>query len=129
MKDGIGPEAAGQRVRFKRPAMQRLRSLQPNAFADRLCDNTGRSIVFDDRRLMRHSARRRMSYESANGIYVHDDVTLTVGIWLVVTYVAPMVILDVREYLGEDGTSPFADWFAALGDAAAVKITVVHARI
>lgn len=57
------------------------------------------------------------------------NVTLTVGTWLVVTFVILMVMLDVREYLGEDGTSPFADWFAALGDAAAAKITVVLARI
>jgi putative addiction module killer protein len=57
------------------------------------------------------------------------NVTLTVGIWLVVTYLIPMVMLDVREYLGENGTSPFADWFAALSDTAAAKITVVLARI
>lgn len=38
-------------------------------------------------------------------------------------------MLDVREYLDEDGTSPFADWFAALDATAAVKITVALARI
>ena len=36
---------------------------------------------------------------------------------------------DVREYLEEDGTSPFAEWFGSLGATAAAKITVVLARI
>ena len=40
-----------------------------------------------------------------------------------------MVMLDVREYLDEDGTSPFADWFVTLDATAAAKITVVLARI
>lgn len=38
-------------------------------------------------------------------------------------------MLDVREYLEEDGTSPFAEWFGSLGATAAAKITVVLARI
>lgn len=38
-------------------------------------------------------------------------------------------MLDVREYLDEDGSSPFADWFADLEPVAAAKITVVLARI
>lgn len=38
-------------------------------------------------------------------------------------------MLDVREYLEEDGTSLFAEWFTALDTAAAAKITVVLARI
>jgi putative addiction module killer protein len=38
-------------------------------------------------------------------------------------------MLDVREYLDEDGTSPFADWFAGLDTVAAAKITVVLTRI
>lgn len=38
-------------------------------------------------------------------------------------------MLDVREYLEEDGTSPFADWLTALDATAAAKITVVLARI
>ncbi len=38
-------------------------------------------------------------------------------------------MLDVREYLDEDGTSLFAAWFAALDAIAAAKITVVLARI
>ena len=38
-------------------------------------------------------------------------------------------MLDVREYLDEDGTSPFAAWFAGLEATAAAKITVVLGRI
>ena len=38
-------------------------------------------------------------------------------------------MLDVREYLEEDGTSPFAEWFGSLGATAAAKITVVLSRI
>jgi putative addiction module killer protein len=40
-----------------------------------------------------------------------------------------MTALDVREYLDEDGTSPFADWFSGLDAVAAAKVTVVLARI
>jgi len=40
-----------------------------------------------------------------------------------------MTALDVQEYLDEDGTSPFADWFAGLDPVAAAKVTVVLARI
>lgn len=38
-------------------------------------------------------------------------------------------MLDVREYLDEDGTSPFAHWFAQLDVTAAAKITVALVRI
>ncbi len=38
-------------------------------------------------------------------------------------------MLDVREYLEVDGTSPFAAWFATVDATAAAKITVVLARI
>lgn len=38
-------------------------------------------------------------------------------------------MLDVREYLEEDGTSPFADWFVGLDAVAAAKVTVALARI
>ena len=38
-------------------------------------------------------------------------------------------MLDVREFLEEDGTSPFAEWFATLDATAAAKIPVVLARI
>ncbi|MFG5408880.1 type II toxin-antitoxin system RelE/ParE family toxin [Piscinibacter sakaiensis] len=48
---------------------------------------------------------------------------------LVVTYVIPIAMLDVREYLDEDGTSPFAEWFAVLDATAAARITVALARI
>lgn len=48
---------------------------------------------------------------------------------LVVTYVAPMTMLDVREYLDEYGTSPFTECFTGLDAMAAAKITVVLARI
>ena len=48
---------------------------------------------------------------------------------LLVTYVLPLTMLDVREYLDEDGTSPFAAWFAGLEATAAAKITVVLGRI
>ena len=40
-----------------------------------------------------------------------------------------MASLDIREYLDEDGASPFAEWFATLDAVAAAKITVVLARI
>lgn len=36
---------------------------------------------------------------------------------------------DIREYLEENGSSPFAQWFAALDAVAAAKITIVIARI
>ncbi len=38
-------------------------------------------------------------------------------------------MLDVREYLNDDGSSPFAQWFADLDAVAAAKITVALARI
>jgi putative addiction module killer protein len=38
-------------------------------------------------------------------------------------------MLDVREYLEEDGISPFAEWFAALDATAAAKITIALVRI
>ena len=38
-------------------------------------------------------------------------------------------MLDVREYLAEDGTSPFAEWFSTLDATAAAKVTVVLTRI
>ena len=46
-----------------------------------------------------------------------------------VTYVIPMTALDVQEYLDEDGTSPFADWFIGLDPVAAAKVAVLLARI
>lgn len=38
-------------------------------------------------------------------------------------------MLKVREYLDDDGASPFAEWFAGLDAMAAAKITVVVSRI
>jgi hypothetical protein len=38
-------------------------------------------------------------------------------------------MLSLREYLEEDGTSPFGDWFTRLDAAAAAKVTVVLGRI
>jgi hypothetical protein len=38
-------------------------------------------------------------------------------------------MLKVREYLNEDGVSPFADWFTGLDAIAAAKFTAVLARI
>jgi len=38
-------------------------------------------------------------------------------------------MLNVREYLEEDGVSPFAQWFSGLDATAAAKITIVLARI
>lgn len=38
-------------------------------------------------------------------------------------------MLDVREYLEEDGTSPFGAWFTGLDATAAAKVTVVLTRI
>jgi putative addiction module killer protein len=40
-----------------------------------------------------------------------------------------MAVLDGREYLEEDGTSPFADWFTGLVAMAAAKVTVALVRI
>jgi putative addiction module killer protein len=40
-----------------------------------------------------------------------------------------MARLNVREYLEEDGASPFAEWFEALDAVAAAKVTVALARM
>ena len=37
--------------------------------------------------------------------------------------------IDVKEYIREDGTNPYKDWFDGLDTQAAVKITVVVARL
>ena len=41
----------------------------------------------------------------------------------------PLCMLSLREYLEEDGTSPFGDWFSRLDVVAAAKVTVVLGRI
>ena len=38
-------------------------------------------------------------------------------------------MLDIREYLDDDGRSPFGKWFVALEAVAAAKVTVALARI
>ena len=38
-------------------------------------------------------------------------------------------MIEVREYLYEDGDSPFQDWFNRLDTAAAVKVTVYLTRM
>lgn len=37
--------------------------------------------------------------------------------------------INVKEYIREDGTNPYKDWFDGLDTQAAVKITVVVARL
>ena len=37
--------------------------------------------------------------------------------------------IDVKEYIREDGTNPYKDWFDGLDTQAAVKIAVVIARL
>jgi putative addiction module killer protein len=39
------------------------------------------------------------------------------------------MVINVKEYILEDGTNPYKDWFDGLNTQAAVKITVVVARI
>jgi putative addiction module killer protein len=38
-------------------------------------------------------------------------------------------MIEVREYLTEDGKSPFGKWFLALNPVAAAKITTALARM
>ena len=38
-------------------------------------------------------------------------------------------MLEIREYLDEDGTSRFADWFNALDTQSALKVTTYLARL
>jgi putative addiction module killer protein len=38
-------------------------------------------------------------------------------------------MLEARYYVGSDGRSPFADWFADLNSAARAKVTTAIARI
>ncbi|WP_077002637.1 type II toxin-antitoxin system RelE/ParE family toxin [Variovorax sp. KK3] len=40
-----------------------------------------------------------------------------------------MKVQDVCEYVEEDGSSPFADWFVGLDAIAAAKVTVVLTRL
>lgn len=41
----------------------------------------------------------------------------------------PSGVIELRYYLGVDGTSPFEAWFTALDTAAAAKVSVALARV
>jgi putative addiction module killer protein len=56
----------------------------------------------------------------------------TVGrtsIWTMVSYVLPLTMVEVREYLDRRGLSPFAAWSDRLNAEAAAKIVTALARI
>ena len=38
-------------------------------------------------------------------------------------------MIEIQEYLDEDGSSAFADWFGALDTQAALKVTTYLARV
>jgi putative addiction module killer protein len=40
-----------------------------------------------------------------------------------------MRVIQLRYYVGADGTSPFEDWFSTLDAAAAAKVSVALARV
>jgi hypothetical protein len=46
-----------------------------------------------------------------------------------VTYVLPLVVVEIREYLDLAGRSPFAEWFDSLNAPAAAKITTALVRL
>ena len=46
-----------------------------------------------------------------------------------VSYVLPLAMVDVREYLDKDGRSPFGDWSDRLNREAAAKVAAALARI
>jgi putative addiction module killer protein len=46
-----------------------------------------------------------------------------------VTYVLPLVVVEIREYLDLAGRSPFAEWFDSLNARAAAKITTALVRL
>jgi putative addiction module killer protein len=41
----------------------------------------------------------------------------------------PCVVIEVREYLATDGTSPYAKWFDSLNSQAAAKVATAVTRI
>jgi putative addiction module killer protein len=41
----------------------------------------------------------------------------------------PLVVLDVREYLAADGSSPYRKWFNSLNAQAAAKIAIAVTRM
>ena len=46
-----------------------------------------------------------------------------------VSYVLPLVMVDVREYLDRQCSCPFAVWFESLDETAAAKVTMAIARL
>jgi putative addiction module killer protein len=48
---------------------------------------------------------------------------------MTVTHVLPLVVVEIREYLGKNGRSPFGKWFESLDSAAAAKVTVAVVRL
>ena len=46
-----------------------------------------------------------------------------------VTFMLPFVSLTILEYLDRSGSSPFADWFAALEATAAARVTTATRRL
>jgi putative addiction module killer protein len=46
-----------------------------------------------------------------------------------VTLVLPYGVIDVREYLAADGSSPYAKWFNALNGPAAAKVAIAITRM
>jgi len=43
--------------------------------------------------------------------------------------VLPLVVIDVREYLAADGSSPYRKWFNGLNAQAAAKVAIASTRI
>jgi putative addiction module killer protein len=43
--------------------------------------------------------------------------------------VLPVIVIDVREYVAADGSSPYARWFNGLNAQAAAKVTIAVTRM
>ena len=41
----------------------------------------------------------------------------------------PLAVIEVREYVSEDGSSPYAKWFDSLNAQAAAKVTIALTRM
>jgi putative addiction module killer protein len=48
---------------------------------------------------------------------------------MLVSYVLPSCVIEVREYLDLDSGSPFEDWFASLNSKAAAKVATALTRL
>jgi hypothetical protein len=46
-----------------------------------------------------------------------------------VTFMLPLIAVEVLDYLEPDGRSPYADWFDDLNPPAAAKVTIALARL